>query len=80
MNKENFLTTAAFMAAGAFVGIIVTADYSYDDTDDIESKTRSGVELIIDYGTRCQYLAYPRGGITPRLNQQGEHVCTKRSH
>lgn len=45
--------------------------YPADDTDSPER--RSGVHLITDYGTGCQYLS--RNGITPRLDENGNHIC-----
>lgn len=44
---------------------------SADETDSPDK--RSGVRLITDYGTGCQYLQ--RGGITPRLDADGNHIC-----
>lgn len=55
-------------------------DYpGYDDTDDVVNGIRSNMELFIDHGTGCHYLA-SRGflGYTtliPRLDMFGEHVC-----
>ena len=43
-----------------------------DDTD--SNDERSGMTLLIDYGTGCQYLSR-FGGITPRLDRDGQHVC-----
>jgi hypothetical protein len=49
-----------------------------DDTD-TEDGPRSGVNLRTDHGTGCQYLADPMGGITPRLDASGEHICGERA-
>ena len=45
------------------------------DSTDKSNKHRSGVTLITDYGTGCQYLETNFGGITPRLNADGTQVC-----
>ena len=37
----------------------------------------SGVKLITDYGTGCQYLMSPEGSLTPRLNATGKQVCKR---
>ena len=42
-----------------------------DDTD--AHNERSGMRLLIDHGTGCQYLQ--RGGITPRLDANVNHIC-----
>jgi hypothetical protein len=49
---------------------------AYDDTDDASTRTRSGMVLYIDHGTRCQYVAAGTfGAITPRLKADGTQVC-----
>lgn len=49
-----------------------------DDTDSKILKKRSGLSLYTDYATGCQYI---KGGLfgttTPRLDQNGEHICIK---
>lgn len=44
-----------------------------DDTD--SQKARSGVRLVTDYGTGCQYLKTREGHITPRLKPDGLPAC-----
>jgi len=50
----------------------------YDDTDQPEEEgmKRSGSDLHIkyDYGTGLQYIVAPFGGITPRLDADGNHM------
>jgi hypothetical protein len=66
-----------------FIGLwlVVTAygwlrDYpGYDDTDDVVNGVRSEMRLHTDYGTGCQYLSTFLGGVTPRLDADGNHVC-----
>lgn len=48
---------------------------SIDDTDASADK-RSGVKLITDYGTGCQYLATIAGSLYPRMGTDGKQVCT----
>lgn len=45
----------------------------YDDTD--FKDRRSNLEVRTDARTGCQYLVTQRGGITPRLDQNGKHIC-----
>ena len=47
----------------------------YDETDDAENEKRSGVYLIIDYGTGCHYLKPLFGDLTKRLDKDGNHIC-----
>ena len=49
---------------------------SFDDTDNIKGKQVSKLNLYIDYGTGCHYLKSGIfGGLTPRLDKEGKHVC-----
>lgn len=38
---------------------------------------RSNLDLLIDYQTGCHYLSTHKGGLTPRLDADGKHICTK---
>lgn len=44
-----------------------------DDTD--STGKRSGLGLCTDHGTGCQYLESRFGGLSPRLDASGRHVC-----
>lgn len=46
----------------------------YDSTD--RPPVRSGMGLHIDSLTGCHYLSRWLGGITPRLDNEGRHICT----
>lgn len=69
-----------FCVLGLVLGFLLVARYFYpperDDTDGPEK--RSGMALYIDYRTGCHYLGNPFGGITPRLDQDGRHMCEPR--
>lgn len=45
-----------------------------DSTD--SNSTRSGLGLHVDAKTGCHYLSTARGGITPRYDRNGTHICT----
>lgn len=47
---------------------------SYDSTD--PPGERSGLGLLVDAHTGCHYLTTARGGITPRYDRDGNHICT----
>ena len=53
--------------------LVASCSANKDDTDPTEG--RSGLALHTDNLTGCQYLAKPFGGITPRLDAQGKHIC-----
>lgn len=46
--------------------------------DVTDGKERSGLGLRTDAQTGCQYLVSPWGGITPRLDRDGKHLCGTR--
>lgn len=45
-----------------------------DSTD--SDSARSGLSLHVDAKTGCHYLGTARGGITPRYDRDGNHICT----
>lgn len=49
----------------------------FDVTDDVERKQRSGLTVYIDYSTGIQYVGTSFGGLTPRLDADG-NVLTRR--
>lgn len=49
-----------------------------DDTDKGSwGGGRSGIKPVTDALTGCQYLVSQHGGITPRLDSEGKHICIK---
>jgi hypothetical protein len=46
----------------------------YDSSD--YPPGHSGVRIHVDALTGCHYLSTSRGGVTPRLNTAGNHICT----
>lgn len=44
------------------------------DDSDKSFFERSGMRVMTDYKTGCQYFSSPYGGITPRLEPNGQHV------
>ena len=69
-------TKALLLIAAALIAWSYFAPY--DDTDNEQTRTRSGLVLRTDHGTGCQYLVaaglFARS-ITPRLDSDGQHVC-----
>lgn len=74
-----WFTNLAFIILGAtgalflLVLAIIMLDVSPRDATDSPNK-RSGLSLKTDYGTGCEYLSAPGGGITPRMTGDGKHM------
>lgn len=62
----------AFWALSLVLGLVAEPDST--DTPD---GARSGMSLHVDHRTGCQYLSKPFGGITPRLDANGKHMCSR---
>lgn len=50
--------------------------YHADATD--AASGRSGVARRVDHGTGCEYLESRGGGLAPRLDAAGRHICASR--
>lgn len=59
---------------GVFLLVYSRPMTPYNDTD--LPGNRSGMDLLTDHGTGCQYL-YRRGAITPRMDANGKQICSK---
>lgn len=46
-----------------------------DDTD--SASERSGLGLRTDHGTGCQWLESRFGGLAPRVDATGRHICKR---
>lgn len=56
--------------------ILSALNVEYDSTDNQLTEERSGLGLYIDHMTGCHYLSAGLfGGITPRVNPEGDHIC-----
>lgn len=75
---KNIAMILGFMVLGSFVLIEIdrwqfsTFRYGADNTD---GPTRSQMALFTDAKTGCQYLGSAWGGITPRMDNSGNHIC-----
>lgn len=68
-----FYITATVVLASVFVSWLLHS--RRDDTDN--EKDRSGLILYTDHGTGVQYVGTILGGITPRLDVNGNVVVKK---
>ena len=62
------------------IGLLVgLSSIPYDGTDDIINEKRSGLILMIDYETGCEYIQGGFFGTTIlRLDSNGKHICRRK--
>jgi hypothetical protein len=66
--------TLGFIVFG-IIYITLDAIIPHDDTD--YPHERSGLRLLIDAKTGCQYLSTFFGGPVPRVDANGRHICIR---
>lgn len=69
---NGYIGLAGFVALVGVCLLFVGYITPHDDTDPPDG--RSGMTLLIDHGTGCQYL-YRSGAITPRMDKSGRQIC-----
>lgn len=55
----------------SLICMLILLPSAHDDTDPVDG--RSGMMLLTDSGTGCQYLY--RGSLTPRMDANGKQIC-----
>lgn len=74
--KLLILWFVATMVVAAVNQLVVRhTDIGRDDTD--PPFGRSDMKIMTDHATGCQYLMGSRGGLTPRLDENGKQMCKK---
>lgn len=70
------MKTYHFIMLVIFLALIFDWLMPFDSTDDAENNHCSGMTLLTDYMTGCQYLksGFIIGTLTPRLDGDGRHV------
>ena len=71
-----FYVVAAVALAGINYMLATHTDIGRDATD--PPAGRSDMQIMTDHQTGCQYLMSARGGLTPRLDENGKQMCTKK--
>jgi hypothetical protein len=69
--KPTLLTAAACLLAVWGLAYVLTPT----DSTDAGMWDRSGMSLHVDDLTGCHYLSVIFGGLTPRVDAGGKHVC-----
>ena len=74
--KRILLTAAIYFLIGAILlgGAALFKNIFKIGWDDTDGSVRSQMIIRIDHGTGLQYLESQKGGLTPRLDQQGQHM------
>lgn len=55
------------------VALLSALPFLKDDFD--PTNGRSGLKIYTDHRTGCQYIGAGSGGLTPRLDANGKHIC-----
>ena len=62
--------------------MLAVSYFSPTDATDESRWNRSGMDMHIDHGTGCHYLAgggfFGKQVLIPRLDKDGKHVCEKK--
>ena len=58
-----------------FLAVQLSSTKPLDATDNHITGIRSNLTILVDHGTGCEYLKSVSGGLTPRINPQGKHIC-----
>ena len=76
VSKATMIYLLVSLALGAANGLLARyTDIGRDDTD--PPGNRSNLLIMTDHATGCQYLTSVRGGLTPRLDENGKQICIK---
>lgn len=71
------LTAVLWTFVVIILAVVLAGIFMDGDRDSTDTKTaRSGMKLYTDALTGCQYLS-AGGGLTPRIDSDGEPVCNK---
>ena len=65
------MKVSAVLAVVTMVSMTSSCSTSRDDTDPVDG--RSGMMLLTDSGTGCQYRYW--GSLTPRMDANGKQIC-----
>jgi hypothetical protein len=77
ISKLALIYCVAAVALGGLNYLLAThTDIGRDETD--PPAGRSDMKIMTDHETGCQYLMASRGGLTPRLDENGKPICIKK--
>lgn len=79
MGLRKYTLWLGLLTAVAFgvISTVMLLPYFFDSSD--SWPRRSGLGISVDALTGCQYLLSPKGGVTPRVDASGKHLCDKQA-
>lgn len=77
MNVYKVLGEALFWTVVFMVFLTSVITFFEGGWDNTDNGSRSGLSLHTDNLTGCQYLSSPRGGLVPRFDKDGTHICNR---
>lgn len=75
MNIYDAIKKDLFRLLGLVFLLTLVLDFFKVGWDSTDGESRSGLDLHTDNLTGCQYLSSPRGGLVPRVDKVGTHIC-----
>jgi Family of unknown function (DUF6440) len=72
---DGFLFGIGLYIALYLIHSLIHGGWRKDDSD--SDKESSGFMILTDHRTGCQYLMTTLGGVTPRLDINGNPICKK---
>jgi hypothetical protein len=77
MNVYNAIKKDLFRIVIFVFLLILVLNFFKVGWDSTDGESRSGLGLHTDNLTGCQYLSSSRGGLIPRLDSDGTHICNR---
>ncbi len=75
VSQRKIIRFVFIVVCAGLLATIMVDSLRVDQNDTDGENERSGLQLYFDHGTGCQYVGTPEGGLTPRMDHRGEHVC-----
>ena len=77
MNVYNAIKKDLFWIVVLVFFLTLMSNFFKVGWDSTDGESRSGLGLPTDNLTGCQYLSSPRGGLVPRSDKNGTHICNQ---
>lgn len=77
MNVYNAIKKDLFWIVVLVFFLTLMSNFFKVGWDSTDGESRSGLGLHTDNLTGCQYLSSPRGGLVPRSDKNGTHICNQ---
>lgn len=75
MSVYNAIKKDLFRLVAFVFLLILVLNFFKVGWDSTDGESRSGLGLHTDNLTGCQYLSSTRGGLVPRVDSNGTHIC-----